>query len=56
MHEVADIFDKTTFYHVLLSAKPRPRPNISNGWGEFAGAYLFLLEKEPRRNRGKAQP
>ena len=32
---------------------PRPRPNVSN---EFAGVYLFLLEKEPRKNSGKARP
>ena len=46
----------------LAPAKPRPfctpqpRPNVSNNWGVFAGVYLFLLEKEPRRNSGKTRP
>ena len=45
-----------------LPAKPRPflHPpapvKIPNGRGVFAGFYLFLLEKEPLRNSGKARP
>ena len=35
---------------------PRPRPNVFNDRGVLAGVYLFLLEKEPRRNSGKAPP
>ena len=35
---------------------PRLRPNVSSDRGVFAGVYLFLLEKEPRRNSGITRP
>ena len=35
---------------------PRLRPNVSSDRGVFAWAYLFLLEKEPRRNSGITWP
>ena len=37
----------------IVQPGPRLRPNVE---GVFAGVYLFLQEKEPRRNSGKTRP